>query len=159
MPVAFPVSRGILASLGYDRVTHLAPLAALSGGSLGGIVKRVIRREGEGALCEVDLVGSSGFEKVSRLLRDYSVLDLETTLAGRGSYTYFFLGEPGRWGLIKNFNTWFKTPKEDGMASVQVAMTDLLAAYQGTLFWRPDDGVLVIRGSYRGQAWVSPMTI
>jgi hypothetical protein len=145
--------------MGYDWVTHLAPLASLSGGRLGGIVKTVIRRDGERALCVVDLVGSSGFETLSRLLRDYSVFDLETTLAGRGSYTYFFLGEPGRWGLIKNFNTWFKTPKEDGKASIQVAMTDLLAAYDGPLFWRPDDGVLVIRGSYRGQAWVSPMTV
>jgi len=62
-----------------------------------------------------------------RLLRDYSILDPHLThIKDWGCYTYFFIGEPGWWGVKKNIGI--------------------------TMSW--DDNVLVIRGDYTGPAFV-----
>lgn len=81
--------------------------------NLSDIVTAITGRSGEWAACEVNLIGTSGFGAVRRLLRDYSVMDFEFTLSGRGTYTYFFCGTPSGWGLRKNFAISSARPLED----------------------------------------------
>ncbi len=155
MPIALPLPRMLLRKLGFDMLYHYTPLAAL-----GGILGRVTGRDGpwtEGAL---DLRSSSGFSSPGRLMRDYSVLDFELKLKGRGTYTYFFGGEPSGWGLRKNLGaSTDQSAEEQGLGIIRIGLEALLARYDGPVFWRADDSAVVIRGSYQGPGAVLPAPI
>ena len=153
MPIAVPTPTFVLRRLGFERLYHYTRLAALDG-----IVRRVTGRPSLWTDCEVVLNATSGFSAPGRLLRDYSVLDFEIAVSGRGSYTYFFAGEPSAWGLRKNLGVSADVPAEDqGFGIVSVTLDDLLRAYHGPVFYRPDDRAAVIRGGYAGPAQVLPL--
>ena len=163
MPIALPVPRIVFARLGYPWVTHITRQTYLlgSGGQPGIVTRRVRRSTDEWEECEVDLVGTSGFGNHGRrLLRDYSVVDFELRLGGRGSYTYFFWGDPHAWGLLKNIGVGNEAGLlEKGFATIRVATADLLGRYDGPMFFRPDDMAVVIRGGYAGPARVKGIPI
>jgi len=153
IPIAVPVPRSMFVGFGFTWLYHLTALTRLAG-----IVQTVLGRPGVWTACEVCLTGTSGFGAARRLLRDYSVLDFELKLGGRGSYTYFFCGELYAWGLFKNFEITGDRPFVDhGLGAVRIQPADLLARYQGPLFYRADDHALVIRGSYTGPGQVEPL--
>jgi hypothetical protein len=161
MPIALPIPRILFNRLNYPWLTHITRQSYLLGSAgAPGIVRTVIRRDGEWADCNVDLVGTSGFGSAGRLFRDYSVVDFEFSLRNRGSYTYFFAGDPSTWGLVKNFETWTEaTLLKNGFAFIRIATKDFLDTYKGPIFWRPDDKAVVIRGSYSGRARVKSLPI
>jgi hypothetical protein len=163
MPIALPIPRSILTKLPYQWVIHVTQIANLRGGSeRKGIVRKVNSVVNGWTLAEVELTGSSGFGHGGRrLLRDYSILDFELKVKDRGSYTYFFLGNPSKWGLLKNISTLtsFDDLAEDGLATIRISLDDLLARYDGPIFMRPDDLALVVRGSYVGPGLVHPVLI
>ncbi len=163
MPIALPVPRIVFARLGYRWLTHITRQAYLLGsdGQPGIVTRRVRRSTDEWEQCEVNLVATSGFGNHGRrLLRDYSVLDFELQLAGRGSYTYFFWGDPHAWGLLKNIGVRNEAGLlEKGFATIHVATDDLLARNDGPMFLRIDDKAVVIRGGYAGPARVKGLPI
>jgi hypothetical protein len=162
MPIALPWRREWFLNRKDTFVTHITRQTSLrASGGRPGVIRSITRQESDWADCLIDLTATSGFGNHGRrLLRDYSILDLELRIAGRGSYTYFFAGEPNLWGLIKNFETLSEARLLDqGFALIRITPADLLAAYDGPLFFRPDDNALIIRGSYAGPARVRPLTI
>lgn len=156
MPIAMPTPRLLLRRLGFDALYHYAPLEALPG-----IVTQVTGRPGEWTLCEVNLHANPAWAWThKRLLRDYSVVDVELRLSNRGAYTYFFGGEPSRWGMFKNLNLSKAKPVgEQGWGVVRVALDDVLARYSGPVFYRPDDAAVVIRGGYAGPGAVQGLPV
>jgi hypothetical protein len=157
MLVAAPIPASLLRRLGVTELHHLTPFAALDS-----IIQRVVSRDGEWAMCDVTLRATPGWnaESAQRWFRDYSVFDFELKRVGRGSYCYFFAGEPGRWALLKNLSLppW-REAEQAGFGTVRVALGALLERYQGPLFGRLDDGVVVIRGGYAGPAAVRPLPV
>jgi hypothetical protein len=155
--VAAPIPASLLRRLGVTELHHLTPFAALDS-----IVQRVFSRGGDWAECEVALRATPGWnaESAKRWFRDYSVLDFELQRSARGSYCYFFAGEPGRWALLKNLSLppW-RDAEQAGFGTVRVTLDSLLARYAGPLFGRLDDGVVVIRGDYVGPALVRPLPV
>jgi hypothetical protein len=153
IPIAIPIPRFVFRGMGFDWMYHLTTPTALET-----IVQRVTGRPGVWTECTVRLLATSGFSSPRRLLRDYSVLDFELTADGRGRYTYFFCGEPSGWGLFKNFQAFGGgSPLDHGFGVVRIRVDDLLARYDGPLFYRADDHALVIRGGYEGPAQVEPL--
>jgi hypothetical protein len=163
MPIAIPIPRAVFARLGHAWVSHVTRQTSLLGtpAQPGIVTRRVLRNTDEWEACEVNLVGSSGFGNHGRrLLRDYSIIDFELRLAGRGSYTYFFSGDPSTWGLLKNIGVSNEADLlKQGYAIIRVATTDLLGRSAGPIFVRPDDKAVVIRGSYAGPARVKGIPI
>ncbi len=152
-----PTPRLLLRRLGFTALYHYAPLEALPG-----IVTRITARpEGEWARCDLSLHASPAWSwGRKRLLRDYSLVDFEMRLSNRGAYTYFFGGEPSRWGLLKNLNLSAARPiEEQGWGVVRVTLDDLLARYNGPIFFRADDAAVVIRGGYNGPGAVRPLPV
>lgn len=154
MLIAVPTPRFIFEELNFDWLYHFAPI-----GVLDRIIQATHARTGEWASCDIELLATSGFGNHGRrLFRDYSVLDFELTLEDRGAYSYFFCGEPSAWGRLKNLSMWRSKPAEDyGLATIRIRPSDLLDRYDGPLFFRLDDTVLVIRGGYAGPAEVTPV--
>jgi hypothetical protein len=154
--IAAPIPRILLRNLGFSALYHYAPLEALPG-----IVTRETGRPGDWTECDIRLTASPGWAwGTKRLFRDYSLLDFELKLKERGVYTYFFGGLPSRWGLLKNLNLSAAKPMEEqGWGAVRVGLEDLLARYQGPVFYRADDAAVVIRGGYEGPAAVHPMPV
>lgn len=148
--------RLLLRQLGFSALYHYAPLEALDG-----IVTRVTGRPGDWTECDLRLTASPGWSWAGkRLFRDYSVLDFELKLKNRGVYTYFFGGLPSRWGLYKNLDLSKAKPiEEQGWGAVRIPLEDLLARYDGPIFYRADDAAVVIRGGYEGPGAVHPLPI
>jgi hypothetical protein len=163
MPIALPIPRTLFARLDYPWVVHITQATNLLGrdGKPGIVVRQTSRTTDEWTQCDINLTGSSGFgNHGTRLLRDYSVVDFEFKLAGRGAYTYFFAGDPSGWGLFKNLGVSGEAGlRSRGLAVIRIATTDLLSRYSGPLFFRLDDQALVIRGSYAGPARVKGIPI
>jgi hypothetical protein len=108
-------------------------------------------REGAGfGTHQVRLVAGSGWSP-GRLLRDYSVLDLNPfNLRGDpdyGRYLYFFLGEPGLWGRLKNL------PRGD-FAIVKIRAADILTSGVAAFYRFDDQAVVVGRGEFTGPALI-----
>ncbi len=163
MPIALPIPRAVFARLGHPFLSHVTRQDYLlgTGGKPGIVTRRTLRDNDEWEDCEVNLVGTSGFGNHGRrLFRDYSVVDFELRLQGRGSYTYFFSGAPSTWGLLKNIGVTSEADLlKEGLATIRVATADLLARYAGPIFARPDDMAVVIRGGYAGPARVKGIPI
>lgn len=105
----------------------------------------------------VHLEAAQGFS-LGRLLRDYSVLDVNVTSdADWGRYLYFFLGEPGRWATFKNLSmrkSWSRVQTEAMVIRID-GRVFMDAIGDAPLFYRIDDGAVVLRGDYRGPAHVA----
>jgi len=154
MAFALPATRGQAKAIGESVLVHVAPLSRrdqiVQGGDDGPLPAH--------ANCRIHLKAGQGWSVAPfRLLRDYSVFDpYLNRLKSWGRYTYFFIGPPGRWAMIKNIGPglrWGDLGPE--LMSFHVAGQDLLACVD-LLFVRPDDNVLVIRGDYAGPAWADP---
>lgn len=152
MPVAFPVSRS------SDIVSDESILYHVSSPTHRDSI--VTSTEPTGlpsyANCTIHLKAGQGWSVAPfRLLRDYSILDPHLThIKDWGCYTYFFIGEPGWWGVKKNIGITMSWDNlRENSVIYQIRGSDMLAC-SALLFYRPDDNVLVIRGDYTGPAFV-----
>lgn len=102
----------------------------------------------------IALRAGQGWSFSSRIARDYSVLDpYLNNLKSYGCYTYFFLGQPGKWALLKNIGWSAMKGDMTGKATLHVKGQDLAKSAE-LVFHRIDDRVIVIRGDYVGPALV-----
>jgi len=74
-------------------------------------------------------------------------------LKSYGCYTYFFVGQPSKWALLKNISWRAMKGNFTGKAFLRIRGQDL-AKSTNLIFHRIDDNVLVIRGDFVGPALV-----
>ena len=153
MAIAVPTPRFAIRAMGCTHLYHYTRIE-----NLAGIMPRPIGHDGEWALGAVNILATSGWS-MGRTLRDYSVLDFELKLKGRGVYTYFFGRPPTWWAQLKNLNiSSGRSAAEQGFGIVRVELETLLRVYDGPTFCRPDDQAVVIRGGYSGPGAIGPGT-
>lgn len=152
MVIAYPATEARLAEIAAGILVHVTGRE-----NREGIVVNDHPSTAEiGENCTVDLRASQGFQ-LGKLLRDYSVIDpYVTSDSSWGSYLYFFLGEPGWWASFKNLSPWqsWSTIQQQALVIRISGRCFVAAAGRQPLFYRPDDGAVVLRGTYRGPARV-----
>ena len=153
--VSLPVTSTQRAAIAAGELVHLTAREALPKIVVGGAPE-------SGREQQVHLVAGQGWSLFPfKLFRDYSVLDVGVTDTSYwGQYLYFFLGEPNWWAYRKNitpfvspFRDWDSLSKTHAVIRVfGRAVLDQAGAH---VFYRADDGVVIIRGEYRGPAAVN----
>jgi len=117
----------------------------------GRLVRHILSRDEHSAVCEVHIRASTGL---------YKNLTVEGLDLGSMAYSYFFLGDPGRFQIGMNIDNlallpgW--QPRPDTML-VRCRGEDVLRVAGGVVWYRPMDKTVVIKGDYIGPATLSPV--
>jgi hypothetical protein len=154
--IAVSPTRSQLAKIAASTLVHVTDPSRISSIIVDKSPKSV---SSIGENCTVSLKAGQGWNIAPfRLLRDYSVLDMEiTNLKNWGRYTYFFVGEPSRWAILKNLTRLRKW--EDlcvEFAVIRISGSAILSQAGCPIFYRADDDAVVVRGDFTGPAAVTP---
>lgn len=154
MVIAVKPTKRQLGMIGSSTLVHVAELSRLA---LIVVDKTPPASQTIGENCTISLKAGQGWSATPfKLLRDYSVLDTDfTNLKDWGRYLYFFVGDPGKWAVFKNldsFRSWEDICRN--FAVIRISGAKLPAG--SPVFFRPDDDVVVMRGDYTGPAAVTP---